>query len=308
MRRKLEIIPHKNAWGWAFSSQAVIGIILSLLYPVIFAVIFSFSDLKFQGLINGSVNWVGFENYAWIFNDSNFFRDLGISFLFAIISTAVQTVIGFLFAFLLFCLKGKLQGFFKTILYLPVILPTAVVSFMFILIFSGEETGILNNLLGLTNPPFQWVSNPVIAFIVIIVINTWRFYGITMVVYLVNMQAVSKEIIESATIEGCTKGQIMTKIILPMVASATTLNIILSMIGGLQSFDLFYLFQTQGNLTTELTPIGLYIFKVGLGAAAESNFKAVFLARSMAMSVLLSIIIAITTIIIRKSFAKAEDF
>jgi len=297
--RKFELLPHRNAWGWIFSIQAIAAIAVSIIYPLIFAGVFSFTDLKYSNL--NSVNFVGFKNYEWIFTASDFFKDLGFSVLFAVTSTLIQTVIGFLFAFLLYNLKGKVQTFFKVILYIPVILPTAIVSFMFIIFFAGDSMGILNNLLGWLNPPFQWLSNPNIAFWAIIFINTWRFYGITMVIYLVNMEGVSKEVVEAATIEGCNKFQIMMKIIIPLVASATVLNVILSMIGGIQSFDLFYLFQQNSNLSNAITPVGLYIFRLGLGA---SSVKSIQLARSMAMSILLTIIIAAVTIALKKIGSK----
>ena len=95
--------------------------------------------------------------------------------------------------------------------------------------------------------------------------------------------------------------QIMLKIIVPLVVSATILNVILSMIGGIQSFDLFYLFQNNSTLSNEITPIGLYIFKLGLGA---NSVKSIKLAKSMAMSILLTIFIAIVTIIIKKIGSK----
>ena len=55
---------------------------------------------------------------------------------------------------------------------------------------AGDEFGVLNVLFGLTDPPFQWLGDKTIAFWAIVIINTWRYYGITMVIYLVNMSAV----------------------------------------------------------------------------------------------------------------------
>lgn len=300
-RKKDVLIKNRNLWGWIFSIQTVVAILVTLIYPLTYAGILSFTNVRFSTV---NFDFVGFENYKWLFTESAFFDDLLISIVFAVVSTAVQTVLGFLLAFMLYFMKGKVQGFFKTALYLPVILPTAVVSSMWMIILAGDEFGVLNVVLGLTDPPYQWLNDKSIAFWAIVIINTWRYYGITMIIYLVNMSAVPKEVVESAEVEGASKAQIMLKIIIPLVMSATSLNIILSMIGGIQSFDLFYLFQTNANLTLDLTPVGVLIFKTGLGSG---NLRNIYLARSVTMSIVLTIIIATVTVLINKVFSRSED-
>ena len=131
---------------------------------------------------------------------------------------------------LLYFLNSKLQGIFKTLIYLPVILPSAVVSAMWVMIYSGDQYGILNIIFGLSGNPVQWLSDPVTGFICLIVTNTWRFVGITTVIYLVGLSSVNKEIIESATVEGANKWQIMRRILIPLTWSSTVLNVILSII------------------------------------------------------------------------------
>ncbi|MBQ9709432.1 MAG: sugar ABC transporter permease [Clostridia bacterium] len=300
-RKKDVLIKNRNLWGWIFSIQTVIAILVTLIYPLVYAGVLSFTNVRFTTV---NFEFVGFDNYKWLFTESAFFADLWVSIAFAVVSTAVQTVLGFLLAFMLYFMKGKVQGFFKTALYLPVILPTAVVSSMWMIILAGDEFGVLNVLFGLTDPPFQWLGDKTIAFWAIVIINTWRYYGITMVIYLVNMSAVPKEVVESAEVEGASRGQIMLRIIIPLVMSATSLNIILSMIGGIQSFDLFYLFQTNGNLTLDLTPVGVLIFKTGLGS---TNLRNIYLARSVTMSIVLTLIIATVTVLINKVFSRSED-
>lgn len=300
-KKKDLLIKNRNLWGWIFSAQTVIAIILSLIYPLVYAIILSFTDVRF---ITENFNWVKLDNYAWLIKESDFFKDLMVSISFAIVSTAVQTVLGFLLAFMLYFMKGKTQTFFKTALYLPVILPTSVISSMWMIILAGDEFGVLNVLLGLTTPPFQWLADKNVAFWIIVAINTWRYYGITMIIYLVNMSAVPQEVVEAAEIDGASRGYIMLKIILPLVMSATSLNIILSMIGGIQSFDLFYLFQINGNLTLDLTPVGVLIFKTGLGSG---NLRNIYLSRSVTMSIMLTIITATFTVIINKIFGKLGD-
>lgn len=295
------LIRHNNLKGWLFCSQAVIAIAVTIVYPLIYSLVLSFTDLK---LANINVHFLGFNNYKWVFSSmSGFWRAMKISALFSVVSTIVQTVLGFLVAVMLYFMHGKLQTIFKTAIYLPVVLPGAVISAMWIMMYAGDEYGVLNIILGMTNPPFQWFGNDVISFIALVITNTWRYLGITMVIYLVNICAVSRDIIESAQIDGANKFVVMMKIILPLTWSATSLNVIMSMIGGIKSFDLFYLFQTQGTLSNSMTPVSVLIYRIGLGNKDILNIS---LSRSVTMSIVLAAILGVASFVVNKLLGRVD--
>lgn len=302
-KKPYSIIKNKNLKGYAFSIQMLIAVVITIVFPLLVSLIISFTDLRIN--LN-NFKFVGFENYLWVFSEKNsgFFKATGVSVSFSIVSTIIQTLLGFLLAIMLYFLSPRLQGIYKTLIYLPVILPSAVVSAMWIMMYSGDEHGILNIIFNLKNPPFQWMGNNFIAFFCLIVTNTWRFVGITTVIYLVNMSSVSKEVIESAKLDGANRFQLITHILLPLTWSATQMNIILSIIGGVKSFDLFYLFQTGGNLSTDLTPVALLIYKIGLG---NGDIRNISLAKSVTMSIVLALILAILTIVVNKIFTRKES-
>ncbi|MDR2201201.1 MAG: sugar ABC transporter permease [Clostridiales bacterium] len=296
------LIRYRNLKGWVLSSQVVVAVLLTMVYPIVFSLILSFTDLK---LSLGNIKFIGWSNYIWIFGrDSGFFQALLVSMGFSAVSTLLQTVLGFLIAVMLYFMSGKLQSFFKTAIYLPVVLPSAVVSAMWIMMYAGDEFGLLNIIFGLTNPPFQWLGTVSRSFIAVVTANTWRYLGITMVIYFVNMNAVSKDVIDGAKVDGANKFVIMMRIIFPLTWSATTMNIIMSMIGGIKSFDLFYLFQTNANLTYELTPVSVLIFRAGLGNAQVANIR---LALSVTMSLTLAFILMIITLATNKLMSKKGD-
>lgn len=304
MKKRKELIKHKNLNGVAFSIQSIVAIILTIVFPLVFSFILSLTDIKFS--LNGNINFVGFDNYSWVFREesSHFFKATGISVLFSFVSTLVQTILGFLLGMMLYFLTPKLQAFFKTLIYIPVILPSAVISAMWVMIYSGDQYGILNIILGLSDTPVQRLSNPLSGFICLIVTNTWRYVGMTTVIYLVGLSSVDKEVIESAKTEGATNWQIMWKLLLPLTWSSTVLNVLLSLIGGVKSFDLFYLFQTSGNLSSELTPIALLIYQIGLGNKDVRNIN---LGRSLAMSISLAFILACLTILVKKIVSRKDS-
>jgi len=301
--KKYDLIKHRNLKGWLFCSQTVLAIVLTVFYPLIYSLIMSFTDIK---LNTENFNFVGFGNYAYVFGaESGFFRALGISVLFSVISTLVQTVLGFIVAAMLYFLTRKLQSVYKTIIFLPVVLPAAVISAMWLMVFAGDEYGLLNIMFGTTNPPYQWMSESnVVAFICLVVVNTWRYLGITMVIYFVNMNSISRDVIDSARLDGANKWQIMLHIIFPLTWGATTINLLMSMIGGVKSFDLFYLFQTNGTLSQALTPVSVLIYRMGLGNPYVANIS---LSRSVTMSIVLAIFLGLGTVAVQKLLNRKEE-
>lgn len=275
-----------NIWGWILSIPLVLSIFLFIIYPLVFGVILSFTNWRF---LPTDLKFVGFDNYIWIFQEGQmFFKGIWISLQFAVISTLVQTLLGFFLAYILYNMGRRSQAVYKVLLYLPVILPAAVVSVMWDFIYK-PEIGLIDRLLammGIQNTPL-WLTDPAWQMPSIIFTNTWRFVGITLIIYFVAMNAISKEVIESAKIDGANRWRVLWQIMLPLTWNSTKINILLSIIGGMKSFDLFYLmFSKDPNMQV----VGLYIFKTA--------FEYRTFSRAVAMSVLLSIFIGGATFII----------
>lgn len=296
------LVKHANLKGWLFCIQAVIAVAITIGYPFVYSFVLSLTDVK---LSLSNLNFIGFENYAWVFRpESRFFKALWVSVSFSVVSTLVQTVLGFLVAVMLYFMTGKLQSFYKVTLYLPVILPGALVSAMWILMYRGDEFGVFNMILGLTDPPHQWMGEYWGSFFAIVATNTWRYLGTTMIIYLVNMNSVSRDVVESAQLDGASRARIMMRIIFPLTWSATTTNILLSLIGGMKSFDLFFLFQQNGNLSTELTPVSVLIYRIGLGNRDVFNIN---LSRSVTLSIVLAIFLSVFTGVVNLGLGRKKE-
>lgn len=288
----------KQIYGWLFVIPAIISVFVFIVYPIIFAGIMSFTNWRSLFV---DVEFIGFDNYRWLFSsEGNLFWDgLWISFRFAALSTALQTALGFILASILYNLTRRVQGVYKVLLYTPVILPAAVVSVMWSFIYKPEVgliDQLLRNLFNIVNTPL-WIADERIALYSVIITNTWRFVGITMIIYFVAMNAISQEVIESAKIDGASKLQILLRIMLPLTWRSTQINILLSIIGGMKSFDLFYLL-TGGEAGTRV--VGLHIYKT----AFEYNQ----FARAVTMALVLTLIIGVVTIVVNYFFRNVEDY
>ncbi len=283
-----------NLYGWLLAIPAIFSIAVFIVYPLVYSIGLSLTNYRF---FPNNVEWKGFANYLWVFQESDFFSGVWISLRFSVISTVIQTVLGFFLAYALYCMGRRLQAVYKVLLYLPVILPSTVVSTMWQFIYQYEY-GLLDRLchaVGILNPPF-WLQAPGWQMFSIVFLNTWRFVGMTMVIYFVAMNAVTKDVIEGATIDGAGKMTVLFRILLPLTWSSTKINVMLSIIGGLKSFDMFYLlFRDDPGMRV----VGLYIYKMA--------FESKVLCRATAMAVLLSLIIGLLALAVNKLLGREED-
>ena len=286
-----------NFWGWILSIPAAVGILIFTVYPVVYSLYLSFTDC---GYVPENLTFVGFSNYKWIFTDQSlFWESLGLSLTFTVLSTAIQTVLGFFLAYMLYSLKGKLQGFYRVILYLPNILPTAAAAVMWVNFFEPNY-GMLDMLfqaLGM-EPVQNWISEGSnLQLFCVILVNTWKHVGLTMLIYFVAMNAINKEILESAQVDGANRLAVVTRIILPVTWYTTGINVLLSMIGGLKSYDLFMLLFDK--TTVSMNVVGLYIYNT---AFTDQNYG-----RATAMSILLAVIISILIVVVNKVMKEKDE-
>lgn len=276
--------------GYAFllPSFAILGAFL--FYPVVNSVIMSFTD--WTGFGNG-FEWIGFDNYARMFTDMpDLWASIGVNLKFALTTSVVQTILGFLLAFGVYQLTKRWQKFYQIALYVPVIMPAAAVAVMWVFVYD-PNFGLLNqflNAIGLDAWAKGWLGEPGTALGSVIVTNTWRYVGFTMILYYIAMLNISKEILESSTIDGATRMKQLWHFFLPLTWGTTEINFMLSVIGGMKSFDLFYL-MTGGGPGTSTQVVGMLIYR-----EAFQNFR---FSSALTMSVILFFIILVITVISR---------
>lgn len=271
-----------NTVGWLLMIPTVLSILVFIVYPVVFSIILSFTDWKF---VFNDIRFLGLDNYKWLFGETGkqFWQSTWISIKFTFISTAIQTVLGFLLAYVLYNMSARWQSVYKILLYIPVLLPASVVSVMWTFVFE-PNVGLMDSILaifGVNNFP-MWLADDKIALWTVIGVNTWRYIGVTMIIYFIAMNAISKDVLESATIDGAGKWKILWRFILPLTWSSTATNLLLSVMGGLKSFDLFFLF-TNGTGDHGLYVVGLYIWRTA--------YKFKTFCRAVTMSLVLSVIV-----------------
>jgi multiple sugar transport system permease protein len=197
---------------------------------------------------------VGLANYQQILGDSQFWRALVFTTTYTLVASGLTFVIGFGLA-LLVRETGRRWVTLRTMFYLPVVIGTAVGSFIFLWLFN-EQVGAVNavlRLLGVIEQNVVWLANPDTAFATLVLMITWKTAGFAMIILLIGIQAVPREIYEAARVDGATGFQQLRRVTIPLIRPTIALVIILLVTTSYLAFDQFYIITRGGPNNTTIT-------------------------------------------------------
>ncbi|MDO5559348.1 MAG: sugar ABC transporter permease [Oscillospiraceae bacterium] len=180
----------------------------------------------------------------------NFLPQISLSLLLAVWFTNIR-------------LKIKGKTFFKIVMYLPNIVTAASVAALFLQLFSKTKYGPINSILmssGLTSGPIDFVTDKWNSRFTIMFAQTWMWFGNTMIMLMAAIMGISPSLFEAADIDGATGGQVFRKITLPLLRPMVVYTLVTSMIGGLQMWDMPYLYKEGTNFNKHTETIAVYIF------------------------------------------------
>jgi raffinose/stachyose/melibiose transport system permease protein len=210
---------------------------------VLFAV-FIFYPIS-QGIRISFTNWdgysahysyVGLEKYTYMLNDAKTRQVIVNTLIYGLGSTLFQNVLGLAYAlFLNTQLRGK--SLIRTIVYFPVIISPLIMGYIFYFVFQYDG-GALNDLMQVFGlEAVDWLGDGSRAVWLMMLVNTFQFMGVAMVVYLAGLQAIPKEFLEAAAVDGAAGWNKFYHVTLPLLRPAITISIVLNIIGGLKLFD-----------------------------------------------------------------------
>ncbi|MDE5764298.1 MAG: sugar ABC transporter permease [Ruminococcus sp.] len=277
-QRRIKSISYAK-YGYIFILPFFLVYFFFQLWPLINTFIVSF-----QGNA-GSSDFVGMDNYnAILFGGSRatnaihnrFMSSLGNTFILWIGNFIPQIALSLSLAVWFTEANLKIPGkeFFKIVMYLPNIITAASVAVLFLQLCGQSETnpGALNMMLhkiGIVHRdaasgkydsiPFiqgVWQSRGVVMFI-----QTWMWFGNTMIMLMSGIQGINPSLFEAASIDGATAGQVFRKITLPLLTPIMSYTLVTSMIGGLQMFDIPFLYNKDGKPGESVQTIAVMIFE-----------------------------------------------
>lgn len=267
------------------------------LLPALLGVGYSFTDWSSRSAAEGT-NFVGLKNYVEIFtSDKNYAVGIWNTLVFTVISNVIKLIPALLLAVMLQeGLRGK--GVYRTILYLPSILPFVIIGILFKSIFNYDH-GLLNMVLEGLHLDFlqqKWLSDLDVVWKSIYGVDAWRGIGYCMTIFLAGLQTIPKSMYEAAKIDGANFWQRLRYITLPMLTGAVMINLVFGITYGLKVFDMIYVLTNggPGHATEVMTTYAFQLYSTG-------NYG-----MSTALNTVLLVITAIVGIMVVRVMSKKE--
>lgn len=256
----------KKIYPWWFLVIPLLFYICFFLAPSLLGVGYSFTDWSSRSAIDGT-HFVGLKNYIEIFtSDTDYAAGILHTLMFTVVSNIVKLIPALLLAVMLQeGLRGK--GIYRTILYLPSILPFVIIGIVFKSIFNFDH-GLLNNVLEVLNLEFlqqKWLSDLDVVWKSIFGVDAWRGIGYCMTIFLAGLQTIPKSLYEAAKIDGANFWQRLRYITLPMLSGAVMINLVFGITYGLKVFDIVYVLTNggPGHATEVLTTYSFQLYSTG---------------------------------------------
>ena len=271
-QRRIKSISYAK-YGYMFIAPFFLVYCFFQIWPLIQTFI-----LSFQGNGADAGTFVGFDNYATILFGSG--EGMGRRakamqelFLTSFKNTIILWFGNFIPQILLSLLlavwftDSKLHipgvGFFKVVMYLPNIITAASVAALFMRFISNSQLSAINTLLlNAGSDPVSFEVSAVWSRGIVMFIQTWLWFGNTMIMMMSGIMGINPSLFEAAAIDGASSGQVLRKVTLPLLRPMVVYTLITSMIGGLQMFDIPYLYHTgAGKINVNLRTVAVFVYE-----------------------------------------------
>ncbi|MEU6247643.1 sugar ABC transporter permease [Glycomyces sp. NPDC047010] len=272
-RRRRGHRSHYPLWFY-LPAGAVYGVLF--IAPTIASFYFAFTRWNMSG-----TEFIGFENFALFFSEPYLFQGLVNTFIYGVLTSGLKVVLGlFLAVFLTSQIIAR--GYLRSVVFFPTLVSTVGVGITFTVLMDPGD-GLINQalaVLGIDGP--GWLTDPSLALISVALVDVWKGVGLATLIYIAGVVAIPQEYFEAARVDGATSAQRLRHITLPLMRPATATVIVLSLIGGLRSFDLIWA-MTQGGPGFTSDVVASVIFK---------QYQAGFWGLSSAGNVVLFLLVA----------------
>ncbi|MFC4009394.1 carbohydrate ABC transporter permease [Nonomuraea purpurea] len=284
----------RRSWtqhGLLFVAPFLLIYVIFLVWPTLLGLRMSLSSVNIAG---GNDHFVGFDNYAEAFADPRMWRSLWNTLVFTVLSTIPLVLLGLLFALLVHHLRF-VQWLWRLSFFGPFLLPSAVVSVLWLQMIYPPDYGLLNGTLGTKT---LWLGDPSVAMWSVVLTTVWWTVGFNFLLYLAALQSIPHHLYEAAAIDGASAWDRLRSITLPMLRRTTALIVVLQLVASLKVFDQIYL-MTGGGPEDATRPIIEYAYDVG--------FTGYRVGYASAVSYILFVLIVIVSLAQLRLFRKREE-
>jgi arabinosaccharide transport system permease protein len=245
---------------YIFVLPFIISFSIFFAYPV-----FSTIIMSFQEVLPGATKYVGLENYKNLFNGT-FYKAVKNSTLYTLLTLLILIPIPLVLAVFLNSKVMHFKNFFRSITFIPALISIVVAGIIFRLIFSGQETGLANQFIGLFGfEKITWLNNYAPTMAVLVSLALFRWMGVNLLYFLAGLQNIPSSLYEAAEIDGANTWQKFTKVTLPLLKPITIYVLTISIYGGYSMFVESYMLFAGNKSPNDigLTIVG-YLYRSGI--------------------------------------------
>jgi multiple sugar transport system permease protein len=272
--------------GYAFVSPWLVGFVVFTVYPFLASIYFSLTRYD----IITPPRFIGLANYRFLAHDAMLWQSLWLTFEYALVAVPLGIAAGVAIALLL-NVEVRGIGIYRTIFYLPSIVPTVATTLVFIWILN-PQIGLVNGLLrhvGIVGP--AWLKQPSWTFVSLVLISLWGVGG-SMVIYLAALKDIPAFLYEAALIDGAGVLARLRHVTLPMLSPVIFFNLVMGVINAFQYFTQAYMLLNQFAPEESTRFYAVYLF--------ERSWRYLDMGYASAMAwVLFLVIVIITALLFR---------
>jgi len=278
----------RQAWALLVPLLAIMAVVTS--YPLVNTVRLSLTDARLTGR-QAAVNWIGLENFGFVFTDPDFGAAFIRTLHFTFVSVGAEILIGVLVALLL---NREFAGraIVRALLVLPLALPTIVNAIMWRLIYN-PEFGSWNALLlklGLIDAYRSWLGETGTAMNMVILADVWKNYPLVTLIVLAALQTIPRELYEAAAIDGAGAWVRFWKVTFPHILGPLTVALILRMIDAFKVFDIMYV-MTRGGPADATKTVSFFVYQESFAYLRAGSGASYALVVALASGVMIAIYI-----------------
>ncbi|CAM3368476.1 sugar ABC transporter permease [Paenibacillus lupini] len=272
----------------AFIIPTLVLYALFFVYPVIVSFVYGF--YQWDGITDKV--FIGLDNFTRLWEDEVFLKSLANNFYFMAFSLVVNIPLVFLISILI-SKVGRMRDFYKSAVFVPVVISTATVAILFGVLYN-YDSGLINQFIRLVAPDSwarEWLSDPKLAMLSILIANAWQNIGFFIVLCLAAILNIPKEIVEASKIDGVNGWTETWSITLPLIRPVLFVMLLLSVSGTMKVLDIVQI-MTNGGPFQSTEVMSTYMLKVG--------FRSMELGYGSAIGVTMFILILVLTGILQK--------
>ncbi|MGO4315867.1 carbohydrate ABC transporter permease [Agrobacterium tumefaciens] len=269
---------------WPFVIPALVVISAVIVFPWVFTLWMSVH----RWTLGQEQSFIGFDNYIRLASDVRFWESLWHTLIYTVLSVVAPLFLGTLAA-LVFDAQFPLRGLLRGVFVMPMMATPVAIALVWTMMFH-PQLGVLNYLLSFIHiGPLEWIYNQSTVIPSLVLVETWQWTPLVMLIVLGGLAAVPREPYESAEIDGANAWQKFRYLTMPMIAPFLMIAVIIRSIDAVKSFDIIYA-MTQGGPGTASETINIYLYNtafsyydIGYGSAMAVVFFIIIVALSFVL-------------------------